>query len=46
MPWSGFPQIERDDYVFNANDSFWLPNADHVLAGDFSPLQGRQETAR
>ena len=46
VPWSGFPQTERDDYVFNANDSFWLPNADHVLAGDFSPLQGRQETVR
>ena len=22
---------ERTDYVFNANDSFWLPNADHVF---------------
>jgi acyl-homoserine-lactone acylase len=40
------PQIERDDYVFNANDSFWVAHADKVLAGDYSPLHGRQRTAR
>ncbi len=40
------PQLERDDYVFNANDSFWLANAQHLLTGDYSPLHGRQNTAR
>lgn len=40
------PQVERDDYVFNANDSFWLPNAAHPLEGDYSPLHGPQRTAR
>ena len=46
VPYSEMPQTERADYVFNANDSFWLPNADHVLEGDFSPLHGPQGTAR
>jgi acyl-homoserine-lactone acylase len=32
--------------VFNANDSFWIPNADNPLSGDFSPLHGRQNTVR
>ena len=40
------PQVERTDYLFNANDSFWIPNADHPLAGDYSPLHGAQNTAR
>lgn len=40
------PQLERTDYVFNANDSFWLANADHLLEGDYSPLHGRQGTPR
>lgn len=40
------PQLERTDYVFNANDSFWLANASHLLEGDYSPLHGRQDTAR
>ncbi len=39
------PQVERDDYVFNANDSFWVTNAQHLLTGDYSPLHGRQDTA-
>src|SRR5690606_35385931 len=38
--------VERDDYLFNANDSFWLPHATEVLAGDYSPLHGRQDTPR
>ncbi len=46
VPYSEMPQTQRSDYVFNANDSFWLPNADHVLEGDYSPLHGRQKTAR
>ena len=46
VPYDRQPQAERGDYVFNANDSFWLPNAQHVLTGEFSPLHGRQETTR
>jgi acyl-homoserine-lactone acylase len=46
VPFDDMPMVERDDYVFNANDSFWLPNASEVLAGDYSPLHGDQETAR
>jgi len=40
------PQVERDDYVFNANDSFWLPNATHLLTGAYSPMHGDQDTQR
>jgi len=46
VPYSKMPQTERSDYVFNANDSFWVPNADHLLTGDYSPLHGRQNTSR
>jgi acyl-homoserine-lactone acylase len=46
VPYREMPKIERDDYVFNANDSFWVSHATKLLAGDFSPLHGRQETAR
>lgn len=40
------PQIERDDYVFNANDSFWLANPHQLLEGDYSAMHGDQDTAR
>ena len=40
------PAIERPDYVFNANDSFWMPNAKVMLDGDYTPLFGRQKTPR
>lgn len=40
------PAIERPDYVFNANDSFWMPNAEVMLDGDYTPLFGRQKTPR
>lgn len=46
VPWDGQPMTDRRDYLFNANDSFWLPNADHVLEGDYSPLHGTQATER
>ncbi|CAN5522609.1 N-acyl homoserine lactone acylase QqaR [soil metagenome] len=46
VPPSKQPQVEREDYVFNANDSFWVPNATHLLTGDYSPLHGRQGTVR
>jgi acyl-homoserine-lactone acylase len=46
VPYDKMPKVERSDYVFNANDSFWVPNADHLLTGDYSPLHGRQGTVR
>jgi acyl-homoserine-lactone acylase len=45
IPWARMPQLERKDYVFNANDSFWLANPHRLLTG-FSPLQGLEGTAR
>lgn len=46
VPYAKMPQAERRDYVFNANDSFWLDHADAVIEGDYSILHGRQRTAR
>jgi acyl-homoserine-lactone acylase len=45
VPFSDQPKLERDDYVFNANDSHWLANPQRLLTG-YSPLHGREETAR
>jgi acyl-homoserine-lactone acylase len=39
VPYAEMPQIERADYVFNANDSYWLSNPDEPLTG-FSPMHG------
>ena len=33
LPFSSLPQLERRDYVFNANDSYWLANSDELLEG-------------
>ena len=38
------PQLERTDYVFNANNSFWFTNARAPLEGGHSPLHGGQRT--
>ncbi|HKY15437.1 MAG TPA: penicillin acylase family protein, partial [Microthrixaceae bacterium] len=46
VPYEELPQVERDDYVFNANDSFWMPHATELLEGDYSPMHGRQDTMR
>jgi acyl-homoserine-lactone acylase len=46
LPWSKLPMIERSDYVMNANDSYWVPNSEHLIEGDFSPLQGSAGTMR
>lgn len=46
VPYAEMPLVERSDHVFNANDSFWMPHATEVLEGDYSPLHGRQRTAR
>jgi acyl-homoserine-lactone acylase len=40
------PKLTRSDYVFNANDSFWLANSTAPIEGAFSPLHGDQRTAR
>ena len=45
-PFAEMPVLERKDYVFNANDSFWVAHATDVLDGDYSPLHGPQNTAR
>ncbi|HSK14397.1 MAG TPA: penicillin acylase family protein [Phnomibacter sp.] len=42
VPFHRIPQLERTDYVFNSNNSFWLSNADTLLEGNFSPLHGPQ----
>lgn len=41
VPYAALPQLERSDYVFNANDSYWLANPDQLLAG-YSPMHGRE----
>lgn len=46
LPYDDLPSIERDDYVLNANDSYWLANADETIDGDFSILQGEAGTER
>jgi acyl-homoserine-lactone acylase len=46
VPFDEMPMIERTDYVFNANDSFWLSNADELLEGPYSILHGDQRSAR
>lgn len=46
VPFDEMPVVERSDYVFNANDSFWLNNADALLEGTYSILHGEQRTAR
>ncbi len=39
------PQLERADYVFNANDSYWISHPRAALTG-FSPVHGRERTVR
>ena len=41
VPYAALPQLERSDYVFNANDSYWLTHPDELLTG-YSPLHGRE----
>ena len=45
VPYSASPRLERQDYVFNANDSYWLTNASSPLTG-YSILFGKEATAR
>lgn len=46
VPYDAMPKVERHDYVFNANDSYWLANASETLDGDLSPLHGAARTPR
>lgn len=41
VPFTGQPQLDRRDFVFNANDSYWLANPAAPLEG-FSPLHGAE----
>ena len=45
VPFDQRPQITRQDYVFNANDSYWLSSPRAPMTG-FSPLYGPAETQR
>ena len=45
VPFAKVPQIERNDFIFNANDSHWLTNPDAPLTG-YSPMHGFEDTAR
>jgi acyl-homoserine-lactone acylase len=45
VPFSEMPLVQRNDYVFNANDSFWVPSAEFTLTGDYSILHGEQNSA-
>lgn len=42
VPFDDMPVLERDDYVFNANDPYWLANPDELQLLD-SPVFGRAE---
>ncbi|MEM8618144.1 MAG: penicillin acylase family protein [Actinomycetota bacterium] len=42
IPWSGFPMVERTDYVFNSNESYWVPSAEFTLDAS-SVLQGERD---
>jgi len=39
------PQVERRDYVFNANDSYWMSHARVPLTG-YSPVHGPERVAQ
>jgi acyl-homoserine-lactone acylase len=43
VPFTEQPQVDRRDYVFNANDSYWVPSNEFTLDGDYSVLHGRQD---
>jgi acyl-homoserine-lactone acylase len=39
VPFAEMPQVERADFVFNANDPYWFNNPD-ALMSEFSPAHG------
>jgi acyl-homoserine-lactone acylase len=42
---SNLPQLRRDDYVLNSNDSYWIANPDQPLEG-FDRIIGDERTER
>ncbi len=44
IPHQELPQLERRDYLVNANDSHWLTHPDQLLEG-YSPLHGLERVA-
>jgi acyl-homoserine-lactone acylase len=44
-PYALAPRLERRDYVFNANDSYWTPHHEARLEG-FSPAHGPERAVR
>lgn len=46
VPFNEMPQLERSDYVFNANNSYWMSHATEFIEGDYALLHGRQATER
>ena len=46
VPWDELPRAIRTDYVFNANDSYWITNASEPISGDYSILHGESGTSR
>ena len=43
VPFDEMPQLERTDFLFNANDPYWFVNPDELLTG-YSPAHGLEET--
>lgn len=44
VPFTEQPKTLRSDYVFNANDSYWVPSGEFTLDGNYSILHGEQNT--
>jgi acyl-homoserine-lactone acylase len=42
VPFAEMPMVERTDYVFNANDSYWVPSDEFTLDGVYSIAHGQQ----
>ncbi len=45
IPWDEVPQLERSDFVMNANDNHWLPNPASPLEG-YNLLYDEERTPR
>ena len=45
IAFANVPQLERDDFIHNANDSHWLTNPAEPLVG-YTPLHGFEGTPR
>lgn len=44
VPFARMPKLQRSDFVFNANDSYWSTHPDEPLEG-FSPMHGGERLA-